>query len=143
MRSVILAVALCGSICSCTIREKDATAATASELEQAIVTEIKSHVELDNWSSGRGRAGNIVSRHTSFIISDSDFDISRIHAIAQQGLQKWGQFESYSTRGRGGAEKTFSVHFGSHRTHLFCRVIAHHDTELKKNVLEIFIDLLE
>jgi len=125
------------------VLEKGVSNKTATDVETAIIAELRKHTELEDWGASSGRAGNIVTREKGFMVSSQEFDINNLQAVVQTAIDTWGQFKTYDTRGIGGGGNSFTCHFGNSRTHLFLRVEGRNDPDVKKNVIRIYINLVE
>jgi hypothetical protein len=133
----VLLFAGCGKL------EKQATLASAESFRKLLGEELRrfNSFTFENPDVGAGQAGNTYTREYSYLLPSDKFSPDQLYTVAKTARTKWGEFDSYSTRGEGGGGNQFQMDYGSHRTHTFIDVLAFPD---KKNThIEVLIRVLE
>ena len=145
MKKILFITLLSLFLCSCDKPQKNVDTEMAREVEDALISEFRKHFEIERTGGSGGGGGQVTSKYMRINIPDDNFDIYKVSDIAKQAIDLWGKHKSYVPQGEsyGSHSNSYKFNFGNKNSHLFCIVLAHYDVESKKNVLNIFINLVQ
>jgi len=112
-------------LAGCVKPERPATLASAESFTKSLVEQFRQSGVVEEWGGGGGQAGNVYTRDFSRLLPAESFPPNRLYAAAQAALVKWGEYDTYSTRGSGGGSSRFHLHYGGSRSHAFIDVFAY------------------
>jgi hypothetical protein len=105
--------------------QQPASMASAQNFASLLVQELRAIGTVEEGASGGGQAGNIFTRNFTVALPTNSFSPGRLLSVAEAAQRKWGEYDKFSTRGTGGSDTHFRMHYGNGRSHAFVDVLAY------------------
>jgi hypothetical protein len=109
----------------CVKSEPQATIASAENFHTLFVDQLRRSVAVKEFGSGRSDTGNVHAREFGYLLPPDAFPPDKVYDAAASALEKWGQFDTFPARGKGGGLHLFSMSYGTGRSHAFVDIVAH------------------
>jgi hypothetical protein len=95
--------------------ERPATLASAEGFARLIADQLRQSGTIEESGGGSGQAGNVYTKDFARLLPANSFPPNYLCDAAEIALKKWGEYDTYATRGYGGGDNAFHLDYGGRR----------------------------